>query len=98
MNGIHRHKIPCNRCLNDLEARRETGGYVLLYCPHNRAGLITSRGKPEDKRLDVVLSPVDEKQFRNTVVSVLLNNALKESKQMERILHTCEMKGKSGSA
>jgi len=84
--------------LNDLEARQETEGYVLLYCPHNRAGLITSREKAGDQALDVVLSPVDEKQFRNTVVSVLLNNALKESRRMDQLLHICEKKGKSGLA
>jgi hypothetical protein len=60
--------------------------------------LITSREKTEGETLDVVLSPVDEKQFRNTVVSVLLNNALKESRRMDKILDICETKGKSGLA
>jgi hypothetical protein len=60
--------------------------------------LITSREKTEGETLDVVLSPVDEKQFRNTVVSVLLNNALKESRRMDQILEFCETKGKSGLA
>ena len=98
MKEIRKPKIPCKRCLNDLEARQETEGYVLLYCPHNRSGLITSREKTEGETLDVVLSPVDEKQFRNTVVSVLLNNALKESRRMDQILDICETKGKLGSA
>jgi len=84
--------------LNDLEARKETKGYVLLYCPHNRAGLITSGEEGESQRLDVVISPVDEKQFRKTVVSVLLNNALREDRRMDQILEACEIEGKLGSA
>jgi hypothetical protein len=84
--------------LNDLEARRETKGYVLLYCPHNQAGLITSIEKTEGQTLDVVISPVDEKQFRNTVVSVLLNNALKQSRRVDQILDVCERRGKVGLA
>lgn len=98
MKGIRRPKTPCRKCLNDLEARQETGGYVLLYCPHNRAGLITSREKAEDQTLDVVISPVDEKQFRNTVVSVLLNKVLNESRRMDQILDSCEIQGKAGLA
>ena len=98
MKGIHRPKTPCRKCLNDLEARQETEGYVLLYCPHNHAGLITSTEKAEGQTLDVVISPVDEKQFRNTVVSVLLNSALKESRRMDQIFDVCEIKGKLGSA
>ena len=98
MKGIRRPKTPCRKCLNDLEARQETEGYVLLYCPHNRAGLITSRGKAEDQTLDVVISPVDEKQFRNTVVSVLLNKVLSESRRMDQILDSCEIQGKAGLA
>ena len=98
LKGIRSPKIPCRKCLNDLEARQETEGYVLLYCPHNRAGLITSGAKAEGETLDVVLSPVDEKQFRNTVVSVLLNNALKESRRVDKILESCEKRGKSGLA
>jgi hypothetical protein len=81
-----------------LEARQETEGYVLLYCPHNRAGLIASREKAEDQTLDVVISPVDEKQFRNTVVSVLLNKVLSESRRMDQILDSCEIQGKAGLA
>ena len=98
MKGIRRPKTPCGKCLNDLEARKETKGYVLLYCPHNRAGLITSGEEGESQRLDVVISPVDEKQFRKTVVSVLLNNALREDRRMEQILEACEIEGKLGSA
>ncbi len=97
MKGIRRPKTPCGKCLNDLEARKETKGYVLLYCPHNRAGLIAS-GEEEGQNLDVVISPVDEKQFRNTVVSVLLNNALKESRRMDQILEFCDIEGKPGLA
>ena len=74
------------------------GGYLLLYCPHNRAGLITSTGEAEGQILDVVISPVDEKQFRKTVVSVLLNNALRDSMQMDRLLETRVAKGKIGSS
>ena len=81
-----------------MGARRETKGYALLYCPHNLAGLITSMEEVEGQVLDVVISPVDEKQFRNTVVSVLLNSALKESRLMDQIFDSCEMKGKLGSA
>ena len=98
MKGIRRPKTPCRKCLNDLEARQETEGYVLLYCPHNRAGLISSREKAEDQTLDVVISPVDEKQFRNTVVSVLLNKVLNESRRMDQILDSCEIQGKAGLA
>ena len=98
MKGIRRPKTPCGKCLNDLEARKETKGYVLLYCPHNRAGLITSGEEGESQNLDVVISPVDEKQFRKTVVSVLLNSALKESRRMDRILEFCDIEGKLGSA
>jgi hypothetical protein len=49
---------------------------MLLYCPHNRAGLMASVEEGGSQNLDVVISPVDERQFRKTVVSVLLNNAL----------------------
>ncbi len=98
MKGIRRPKTPCRKCLNDLEARQATGEYVLLYCPHNRAGLITSREKSEGQTLEVVISPLDEKQFRNTVVSVLLNNALKESRRMDQIFDFCEFTGKVGAA
>ena len=98
MKGIRKPKTPCRKCLNDLAAKRETKGYVLLYCPHNLAGLITSMEEAEGQMLDVVISPVDEKQFRNTVVSVLLNSALKESRLMDQIFDSCEMKGKLGSA
>ncbi len=98
MKEIRRPKIPCKRCLNDLEARQETEGYVLLYCPHNRAGLITSTGEGEAQNLDVVISPVDEKQFRKTVVSVLLNNALRDSIHMDRLLDAHVAKGKMGSS
>ncbi len=98
MNGIHKPKMPCEKCLNDLEARKETKGYVLIYCPHNRAGLITSGGEEEGQNLDVVISPVDEKQFKKTVVSVLLNSVLRENRQMDQIFDACEIKGKLGSA
>ena len=98
MHGVHQPKIPCEKCLNDLEARKETKGYVLIYCPHNRAGLITSGGEEEGQNLDVVISPVDERQFRKTVVSVLLNTALKENRRMDQILEACEIEGKLGSA
>ena len=81
-----------------MEARKETKGYVLLYCSHNRAGLITSGEEGEGQNLDVVISPVDEKQFRKTVVSVLLNNALREDRRMDQILEACEIEGKLGSA
>jgi hypothetical protein len=54
--------------------------------------------KGEDQNLDVVISPVDEKQLRKTVVSVLLNNALKESRRMDQIFEFCEIEGKLGSA
>ena len=84
--------------MNDWKARKETKGYVLLYCPHNRAGLITSGEEGEGQNLDVVISPVDEKQFRKTVVSVLLNNALRESRRMDQIFEVCEIDGKLGSA
>jgi hypothetical protein len=98
LKGIHRPKTPCRKCLNDLEARQETEGYVLLYCPHNRAGLITSTDESDAQTLDVVISPVDEKEFRKTVVSVLLNSALNESRRMDKIFDSCEIKGKLGSA
>ncbi len=98
MKGIRRPKTPCGKCLNDLEARKETKGYVLLYCPHNRSGLISSVENGEGQNLDVVISPVDEKQFKTTVVSVLLNSALKESRQMDQIFDCCEIEGKLGSA
>jgi len=98
LKGIRRPKTPCGKCLNDLETRKETKGYVLLYCPHNRAGLISSVEEGESQNLDVVISPVDEKQFRKTVVSVLLNNALNENRRMDQILEACEIEGKLGSA
>jgi hypothetical protein len=98
LNGVHQPKIPCGKCLNDLEARKETKGYVLIYCPHNRAGLITSGGEEEGQNLDVVISPVDEKQFKKTVVSVLLNSVLRENRQIDQIFDACEIKGKLGSA
>ncbi len=98
MKEIRRPKIPCRKCLNDLEARKETEGYVLLYCPHNRAGLITSGEKSGEEPLDVVISPVNEKQFRNTVVSVLLNNALRESRRADQILDSFKMGRRAGSA
>jgi ethanolamine utilization protein EutQ (cupin superfamily) len=60
--------------------------------------LITSREKAEDQTLDVVISPVDEKQFRNTVVSVLLNKVLSESRRMDQILDSCAIQGKAGLA
>lgn len=97
LKGIRRPKTPCKKCLNDLEARQETEGYVLLYCPHNRAGLISSIGEANSQTLDVVISPVDEKQFRKTVVSVLLNNALRDSMQMDRLLDACEGNRKTGT-
>jgi hypothetical protein len=81
-----------------LEARQETKGYVLLYCPHNRAGLITSMEEGEDGKLDVVISPVDEKQFKKTVVLVLLSKVLNERNRMDQILEACEIKGKLGTA
>ena len=98
MREIRRPKTPCRKCLRDLEARQETRGYVLLYCPHNRAGLISSAENEEGEALDVVISPVDEKQFKKTVVSVLLSNALRESRRMDQILEAPEIKGKIGSA
>ena len=98
MKGIRRPKTPCRKCLNDLEARQETKGYVLLYCPHNRAGLITSMEEGEDGKLDVVISPVDEKQFKKTVVLVLLSKVLNERNRMDQILEACEIKGKLGTA
>ncbi len=98
MGGIREPKGICKKCLNDSEAVQKTGGYVMLYCPHNQAGLITSMNKGEGQNLDVVISPVDEKQFKKMVVSVLLNNALQESRRMDRILEFCEIKGKLGSA
>jgi hypothetical protein len=98
LKGIRRPKTPCRKCLNDLEARQETEGYVLLYCPHNRAGLITSREKEDDQALDVVISPVDEKQFRKTVVSVLLNKVLNESRRMDQLFDSCEIQGRGGLA
>jgi hypothetical protein len=98
LKGIRRPKTVCQKCLNDLEARQETEGYVLLYCPHNRAGLITSTEKSEGQTLDVVISPVDEKEFRKTVVSVLLSSALKENMRMDKILDSCEIEGRLGSA
>ncbi|MBP1713589.1 MAG: hypothetical protein H6Q42_1792 [Deltaproteobacteria bacterium] len=96
LKGIRRPKTPCGNCLNDLQARQETKGYVLLYCSHNRAGLITSMEEGEGQTLDVVISPVDEKQFRKTVVSVLLNSVLEESRRMDRILEFCDVEGKLG--
>ena len=96
MKGIRRPKTPCRKCLTDLEARKETKGYILIYCPHNQAGLITSMEEGESQTLDVVISPVDEKQFRKTVVSVLLNSVLKESRRMDRILEFCDVEGKLG--
>jgi hypothetical protein len=98
LKGIRRPKTPCQKCLNDLEARQETEGYVLLHCPHNRAGLITSMGKSEGQTLDVVISPVDAKEFRKTVVSVLLSSALNENRRMDKIFDSCEIQGKLGSA
>jgi hypothetical protein len=98
LKRIRRPKIPCRKCLNDLEERKETKGYVLLYCLHNRAGLISSGEEGESQKLDVVISPVDEKQFRKTVVSVLLTNALNENRQMDLILEACEIEGKLGTA
>ena len=97
MEDIRRPKIPCEKCLNDLEARQETKGYVLHYCPHNRAGLITSVEGGEGPGLDVVISPVDEKQFKKTVVSVLLTRALNESRRTDQFLEACEIEGKLGS-
>ena len=94
MKEVRRPKIPCGKCLNDPETRKETKGYVLICCPHNQAGLITSMEEGESQVLDVVISPVDEKQFRKTIVSVLLNNALKESRRMDQILETCEIAGR----
>jgi len=96
LKEVRRPKIPCGKCLNDLEARKETKGYILIYCPHNQAGLITSMEEGESQTLDVVISPVDEKQFRKTVVSVLLNSVLKESRRMDRILEFCDVEGKLG--
>ncbi len=98
LKGIRSPKIPCRKCLNDLEARRETEGYVLLYCPHNRAGLIASAEKSGEDPLDVVISPVNEKQFRNMVVSVLLNSALRESRRADQILESFKMGRRAGSA
>ena len=98
MKGIRRPKTPCGKCLNDLEARKETKGYVLLYCPHYRAGLITSVEEGEGQNLDVVISPVDEKQFKKTVVLVLLSKVLNERNRMDQILEACEIKGKLGTA
>ncbi len=98
MKEIRTPKTPCQMCLNDLEARQETEGYILLYCPHNRAGLITSTGETEGQMLDVVISPIDEKQFRKTVVSVLLNNALRDSIKMDRLFDAQVAKGKMGSS
>ncbi len=98
MKGIRRPKTPCGKCLNDLEARVATKGYIMLYCPHNRAGMISSAEKGEGQSLEVVISPVDEKQFRSTVVSVLLSSVLRENRMMDQILESCEVAGKSGSA
>ena len=98
MKRIRKPKTPCGKCLKDLEARKETKGYVLIYCPHNRAGLITSGEEGDDQKLDVIISPVDEKQFKKTVVAVLLNNALRESRRMDQIFEVCEIDGKLGSA
>jgi len=98
LKGIRRPKTPCGKCLNNLEARQKTEGYVLLYCPHNRAGLITSTEETDGQTLDVVISPVSEKQFRSTVVSVLLNNALRESRRMDQLIESCEINGKLGLA
>jgi hypothetical protein len=50
----------------------------------------------EVQTLDVIISPVDEKQFRKTVVSVLLNSVLEESRRMDRILEFCDVEGKLG--
>lgn len=97
MKGVRRPKTPCGKCLNDLEARQETKGYILLYCSHNRAGLITSMEENDDVKLDVVISPVDEKQFKKTVMLVLLNKALTERNRMDRILEFCDLEGKSGT-
>lgn len=97
MNGVHKPKMPCEKCLHDSETRKETKGYVLIYCPHNQAGLITSGGE-EGQHLDVVISPVDEKQFKKTVVSVLLNSVLRENREIDQIFDACEIKGKLGSA
>jgi len=55
-------------------------------------------GATDGQMLDVVISPVDEKQFRKTVVSVLLNNALRDSMQMDRLLDAHVAKGKIGSS
>jgi hypothetical protein len=60
--------------------------------------LITSTEKSEGQTLDVVISPVDEKEFRKTVVSVLLSSALKENMRMDKILDSCEIEGRLGSA
>ena len=98
MKRIRKPKTPCGKCLKDLEARKETKGYVLIYCPHNRAGLITSGEEGDDQKLDVIISPVDEKQFKKTVVSVLLNDALRESRRMDQIFEVCEIDGKLGTA
>jgi len=98
LKGIRRPKMPCGKCLNDLGGRKETKGYVLLYCPHNRAGLISSVEKGVGQDLDVVISPVDEKQFKKTVVLVLLNNALKESRRMDQVMEFCDSEGRLGSA
>jgi len=98
LKGIRRPKTPCGKCLNDWKARKETKGYVLLYCPHNRAGLITSGEEGDGEKLDVIISPVDEKQFKKTVVSVLLNDALRESRRIDQILEFCDVEGKLGTA
>jgi len=98
LKGIRRPKMPCGKCLNDLEARQETKGYFLLYCPHNRAGLISSTEQGKAQSLDVVISPVDEKQFKKTVVSVLLNEALQESGRMDQVMDFFDAEGRLGSA
>jgi hypothetical protein len=98
LKGIRRPKLPCKKCLNDPEATQKTEGYVLVYCPHNRAGLITSMGEANSQMLDVVLSPIAEKEFKRTVVSVLLNNALRESRQVDQLLDACEIRGNLGTA
>jgi hypothetical protein len=84
--------------MSDLKTRKETKGYVLLYCPHNRAGLIKSMEEGEEPGFDVVISPVDEKQLKGTVVSVLLGNVFRESSRMDQIFESCETGGKLGSA
>ncbi len=98
MKKIRTPKTPCRKCLQNSETRQETEGYVLLYCPHNRAGLLTSLGEANGQMLDVVLSPLSEKEFKSTVVSVLLNNALRVNRRMDKIFDDYEVAGKLGSA